>query len=332
MTLAALCLSIFFGVVPMVVYSLGVRWFDRYEKEPWLLLIATFIWGVIIAAGVAFVVNTALGIGFFLVTGDERATDLFTGVLIAPFVEESIKGLAVLAVFLLFRREFDSLLDGILYASMVGFGFAATENVYYIFNYGYLEGGLGGLLFLVFIRVILVGFQHAFYTSFTGIGLATARLNRNRLVKTGAPLVGYGAAMFTHATHNLLSSVGGGLTCLVGTIFNWMGVLGMLAFIIYLVWRESRIVARYLRDEVASGLLTEEDYRVACSTFGQMAARWGALGQGLGHWRHTRRFLNLCGELAFKKYHLDRLGEERGNTARIERLRQELIRLSSGNA
>ncbi len=327
MTALALCLAAFFGLFPMIVYALGVRWFDRYEREPWLLLAGTFLWGVVVAAGGAFVINTVLGIGIFLVTGSEAAADLSTGVLIAPVVEETLKGMAVLAVFLLFRSEFDSLLDGILYASMVGFGFAATENVYYIFEYGYVQSGMTGLLTLVFIRVFLVAFQHGFYTAFTGIGLAAARLSRNPLVRFGAPLLGYGTAMFTHASHNLLASLGSGLTCILGSIFDWIGVFGMLAFIFYLVWREGRIVAQYLRDEVAGGLLSEQDYRVACSLGGQLAARWGAWSGGPANWRRTGDFLDLCGELAFKKYQLDRLGEERDNSARIAQLRARLASL-----
>jgi len=330
MDLAALCLSAFFGLVPMVVYSLGVRSFDRYEKEPWLLLIGTFAWGAILAAGGAFVINTVMGIGFFLLTGDEGAANLVTGVFIAPLVEETVKGLAVLAVFLRFRREFDSLLDGILYASMAGFGFAATENLFYIFSFGYLEGGFGGLLFLTAVRVILVAFQHALYTSFTGIGLAASRLSRNTPVKLGAPVLGFGAAIFTHSAHNLLASMGSGLTCLAGTVFDWIGVFGMVAFVIFLISREHRIMAQYLLDEIAAGLMTEEEYRTACSLGGQFAARWGALGQG--RWLRTRRYFDLCGELAFKKYQLDRFGEERGNTAQVERLRGELTNLSRGDS
>jgi hypothetical protein len=40
----------------------------------------------------------------------------------------------VLAVFLFFRNEFDSLLDGIVYGGITALGFAATENVLYLFG------------------------------------------------------------------------------------------------------------------------------------------------------------------------------------------------------
>ena len=328
MDILALCLSVFFGIAPMVVYSLGVRWFDRYEKEPWLLLIGTFLWGAVLAAGAAFIINTVLGIGIYMFTGSETASDFSTGVLVAPIVEETLKGLAVLAVFLLFRREGDSVLDGILYASMVGFGFAATENIYYIFARGYLEGGMGQLVFLTFIRVIVVAFQHGFYTSFTGIGFAVARLSKNPLAKFGAPLLGYGFAMLTHSIHNLLASLGDLLFCVFGSVLDWTGVLAMVGLMIYLVVREGRVMAMYLREEVG-GALTEQDYRVACSFGGQMAARWGALGAGMARWQRTRKFLDTCGELAFKKWQLARFGDERGNSAQIAKLRAALMQMQS---
>ena len=109
-------------------------------------------------------------------------------------MEETLKGLAVLGVFLVFHSEFDSVLDGIIYAGVAALGFAATENTYYIYTYGFQEGGWSGLLSLAFIRVILVGWQHPFYTAFIGIGLAMARLNRNWLVKIIAPLLGLALA------------------------------------------------------------------------------------------------------------------------------------------
>src|SRR5512138_3637599 len=121
----ALVASLFFGFIPMFVFAGFVYWLDRYEKEPKLLLGAAFFWGVIIAAGGAFIVNTALGIGLFYATGSEGLSEVATTSIIAPIVEEFLKGLAVAIVFLLFRREFDSVLDGIIYAAMVALGFAA---------------------------------------------------------------------------------------------------------------------------------------------------------------------------------------------------------------
>src|SRR5512147_58454 len=175
--------ALFFGFMPMFLFAAFINWLDRYEKEPKLLLGAAFLWGVVIAGGGAYILNTAFGIGIYALTGSEGAAEFGTTSIVAPIIEEGLKGLAVLIVFLLFRKEFDSILDGIVYAAITAMGFAAVENVLYIYRNGFLESGWEGLWTLVFIRVFLVGWMHPFFTSFTGIGLAISRLNRNPLVK-----------------------------------------------------------------------------------------------------------------------------------------------------
>ena len=313
-----LLVSIFFGFVPMFLFAGFINWLDRYEKEPKVLLGAAFLWGVLIAGGGAYIINTVLGLGVYIVTGSEGATDFATASIIAPIVEESLKGLAVLVVFLLFRKEFDSILDGIIYAGITALGFAAIENVLYIYNYGYQEGGWSGLWQLVFIRVILVGWQHPFYTAFTGIGLAIARMNRNIFVKIIAVLGGFATAVFAHAFHNTLGSLIGGIEGLaIGTFIDWVGWFFMLLFIIWMLVNERNILKRQLREEVNSGVISPAQYRTAFS-FVQSGARLNALTSG--SYLATSRFYQVCGELAHKKEQYAKLGEERGNLAIIEQI------------
>lgn len=320
-------LSLFFGFVPMFFFAWFVYWLDRYEKEPKILLAGVFIWGAVVAAGAAFIINTMFGLGVYLFTGSEAVTDLTTGSLIAPIVEESLKGFAVLIVFLIFRREFDSILDGIIYASIAALGFAATENVFYIYQYGFTEGGYEGLFGLVFIRVFLVGWQHPFYTAFTGIGLATTRLSRIKLVKFIAPLLGWTAAVITHSVHNTLATLLSGVTGFVfGTILDWGGWFIMFLVIVLAIFREQRNISRQLQEEVKLGVITPAQYRSASSAFAQSLARFSALTSGC--YRATNRFYQVCAELAHKKQQRITLGEERGNTVIIERLRAELSRLA----
>jgi protease PrsW len=321
-----LLVSIFFGFVPMFLFAAFINWLDRYEKEPKALLGAAFMWGVLIAGGGAYIINTVLGLGVYIVTGSEGATDFATASIIAPIVEESLKGLAVLVVFFLFRKEFDSVLDGIIYAGITALGFAAIENVLYIYNYGYQEGGWSGLWQLVFIRVILVGWQHPFYTAFTGIGLAIARMNRNFLVKILAVLGGFSAAVFTHAFHNTFGSLIGGIEGLaIGTFVDWTGWFFMLVFIIWMIVSERNILKRHLQAEVHSGLISPAQYYTALS-FAQSGARLNALSSG--NYLATSRFYQVCGELAHKKEQYTRLGDEGGNQAIIEKLRGELTQLA----
>ncbi len=320
-------LSLFFGFLPMFLFAWLIYWLDRYEKEPLLLLGGVFTWGAIFAAGAAFVANTLLGYGVMVITGSENTATLTTGSIIAPLVEESLKGLAVLAVFLVFHYEFDSIMDGIVYAAVTALGFAATENVYYIYEYGYSQNGFLGLAWMVFVRVILVGWQHPFYTAFLGIGLAVARLSLGWPVRLLAPLAAFALAVATHSIHNTLASILHGLGGFVtGTLFDWSGWLLMLLFIFWAVQREQKWLAIHLREEVALGMITPAQYLMACSTWKRSRARWGALLHGQFH--TTSRFYQLCSELAQKKQQLLELGDEDGNLRRVQQLRQDLAQLS----
>jgi RsiW-degrading membrane proteinase PrsW (M82 family) len=316
-----LLVSLFFGFVPMFFFAALVYWLDRYEKEPRVLLGATFLWGVVIAAGGAFIINTAFGIGIYVFTGSEGAAEIGTTSIIAPIVEEFLKGLAVAIVFFLFYKEFDSILDGIIYGGIAALGFAATENTLYIFRNGYQESGWGGLFMLAFIRVIIVGWQHPFYTAFTGIGFAVSRTNKNVLIKFIAPLVGYGVAVTTHAFHNTFGGLIGGFEGFAaGTIVDWFGWTIMFVFIIWMINNERNIVKNQLRSEVTSGLISQAQYQKALSP-------WTVTTAGFSG-RASARFYQLCGELSHKKEQYNRQGDEGGNAMIIEKLRAEIAVLA----
>ena len=322
-----LILSILIGYGTALLFATILYWLDRFEKEPILLLGGVFLWGAVVAAGSAFVINTTLGIGVFVFTGSEVVTEFTTGAIIAPLIEETMKGLAVLVVFLAFRREFDSVLDGIIYAGVAALGFAATENSYYIYTYGFQESGWSGFAFLSFVRVVLVGWQHPFYTAFFGIGLAMARLSKNWGVRIIAPLIGLTLAMFTHSFHNALASFLSGLEGLViGSFIDWTGWLVMFGVIIWATWREGQYLRRYLAAEVQAGTLTTEHLRTASSAWYQMFARLAALFSG--KYLKTARFYQVCGEYAHKRQQYATLGNEKDNLEILQKLRAEMAALA----
>ena len=322
----ALLGALFFGFVPMFLFAAFVNWLDRYEKEPKLLLGAAFVWGVVIAGGGAFILNTVFGIGIYVFTGSEGAAEFGTTSIVAPIIEEALKGLAVLVVFLLFRKEFDSVLDGVVYAAITAMGFAAIENVLYIYRNGYQGGGWEGFWVLVVIRVFLVGWMHPFFTAFTGIGLAVARMSRNTLVKIIAVPAGYVAAVLAHAFHNTFSTViGGEGGFFLGLIADYMGYAVMLAFIIWMVVNERNLLKKHLREEVSQNLISEKQYNTAISFF-QIGTHLKALTSG--NFGKVSRFYQVCGELAHKKEQFTKLGDEGGNAAIIEKYRKELQSLA----
>jgi RsiW-degrading membrane proteinase PrsW (M82 family) len=320
--------SLFFGFIPMLLFAVTINWLDRYEKEPKILLAVVFVWGAVVAAGVAFVVNTIFGVGIYAFTGQEAVADIATGSLVAPVVEEILKGMAVVLVFLLFRSEFDSVLDGIVYAATTALGFAATENTLYIYR-GFQESGWSGLTYLVFVRVILVGWQHPFYTAFTGIGLAVARLETRPWLKLLAPFLGLAFSIAAHSFHNTFASIFPGLGGLaIGTLLDWSGWSLMLIFIVAMIYREKQLIVQYLMEEIELGIISAGQYATAKSAFSQGLSRFGAIFQG--SFGRTRRFYQLCGELVHKKHQMLKFGDEEGNQRAIQRIRHELKQLSPG--
>lgn len=328
MQISGILLSFLFGFLPMLLFAYVVYWVDRYEKEPVALLGGVFLWGAIIAAGAAFVVNSFLGLGIYMFTGSQAFTELSTASVFAPIIEETLKGMACFFVFLFFKHEFDSVLDGIVYASITAIGFAATENIYYIYNYGFQQSGLNGVLYMFFIRVVLVGWQHPFYTAFTGIGLAVSRLNRDNSIKILAPIVGLIIAIVAHSIHNLISTLFQGLQSLAfSLIFDWSGWIAMLIFVIWALAREQKWIVTQLPEEVANGVITPAQYKTASSATAQTFARMKALFAG--RYRLIDRFYLLAAELAYKKHQATVLGEQELNQPEIDRVRDELVQISA---
>lgn len=260
--------SILAGILPMLFYAWFLYYLDRYEKEPLTLLLVVFSWGAVVAAGVAFLVNSFSSLGIYLITESDFATQLTTSTMIAPIVEESLKGAAVLFVYLIYKTEFDSPLDGLVYAGITALGFAATENIWYIHQLGYLENGWQGLLDLTIIRVLLVGWQHPFYTAFIGLGFAMARRSKEQIWKWLSPLIGWATAIVFHLLHNLfailLNSSPGRL---FSSIWDWSGYIGLLILILLLINREQRWMKEFLSIEVRDSVISPYQYQIACSAW-----------------------------------------------------------------
>ena len=118
---------------------------------------------------------------------------------VAPVTEEVTKG-AFLVLLLWWRRhELDGVLDGIVYAGMVGVGFAYTENILYLAaaydgTDGLGPGGTTALTSTFVVRCLISPFAHPFFTAFIGIGVGLAIASRRTSVRLLAPVVGLALA------------------------------------------------------------------------------------------------------------------------------------------
>jgi RsiW-degrading membrane proteinase PrsW (M82 family) len=323
-------LSLLAGVIPTAIYAAIMWWFDRYEKEPLWLLAVTFLWGAIPAIILSLIVELVLGIPVS-VLGEGLLTEVVGSGGVAPVVEEIAKAVALLGLFVFLRREFDSVLDGIIYGALVGFGFAMTENVLYflssLFTGGWAEWGM-----VVFLRAIVFGLNHAFFTSLTGAALGFARLSRVGWERWLVPLFGLGLAIAFHAIHNVGASLAelSCLTVLFSSLTDWGGVLVVLVVMLLAAQQEKTWITQELKEEVARGVLSPADYALIVSYRRRFAARWEALlGQGWQRWLQLGRLSHLATELAFKKYQLRTAGDGKDTKAIIARLQGQIVALRS---
>ena len=151
------------SIAPGIAICIFIYLKDKYNKEPFGLLLLSFFMGmlaiipaVIIQIALTQPVEKLMGEGIFY-------TAVFSYLIVA-FSEEGSKFLAIRLV--PYRRKaFDDPFDGIVYAVMVGMGFATLENIGYV-----LQHGVGTGILRMFLSVP----AHATFAVLMGyhIGLA----------------------------------------------------------------------------------------------------------------------------------------------------------------
>ncbi|PWT90694.1 MAG: PrsW family intramembrane metalloprotease [Blastocatellia bacterium] len=290
------------ATIPVPFYVVLVLWLDRYESEPFWMLATAFFWGALIATFFAFLFNTITGAIVGSLASNENAGNVFAAVFAAPLFEETGKA-TILFVFYFWKKdEFDGVVDGIVYAALVGLGFAMTENIQY-YGKAVLNGGGGELTLTFFVRGALAPFSHPFFTSMTGIGLGLARQSRNTAVKFICPVIGLLMAMSMHSIWNGSAALFGG----IGFLLAYICIM-CPAFIVVLVVlglalrREGQIVREFLMPDLQGGLLTREEYTQLGSILGRMGSSFNALSQrGVRAWQTRRRFNQIASELAFHR-------------------------------
>lgn len=203
---AGLAVGVPLTALAMSVVLTGYFWLDRWEPEPARLLLLAFLWGAVVAVVISLVLELAtsevLGDGVVLTVA-------------GPAIEEAAKGAFVLLMLTgARRREFDGVVDGLVYAGFAAVGFAFVEDVGYIAeSFGQ---GTDTTVTTVVLRLVLAPFAHPLFTSLIGlgVGLAISRSGPNRWLY---PAAGYLGAVALHALWNgsLLFGLGGYLVVYV---------------------------------------------------------------------------------------------------------------------
>ena len=287
------------AVVPVPVYVILVLWLDRFEPEPARTLWQTFAWGATVAVFVALMVNMLSQDVLGSVAGPDAA-ELFGSIVTAPVVEELAKGFALLILFRELKDEFDGVVDGVVYAAMVGLGFAMIENVQY---YGAaVADGRESSVVTFFLRGMVSPFAHPLFTSMFGIGLGIVRERHGQKSSWAAPFLGLTVAIALHSLWNLAASFEGWFFALYVMVML-PTFIGVLTLIYLSLRREGRVLREHLGPLVGDGILTDDELECLCQVRTRMGASLTAWRRGgIPNWRARRELHRVASELAFHRW------------------------------
>ncbi len=291
---ASFGLSLVLALLPLGIWLPVVLALDRLEPEPPSALVVAFLWGAGVATLLAGIVNT---LGLELVAGPLLGAETgwyAVATVVAPVVEEILKG-AVLFGMLWFRRhEIDGWTDGIIYATVVALGFAAVENVSYFITAAQTDT-LGPTFVL---RAVVSPLLHPLCTALIGLGVASAAMTPRGPRRVLAPIGGLVAAIALHALWN--GSTGFGL---LGLGFAYLVGLGVLATLVAVLVADRRrtvaTIARNLAPYQATGLVGPPDLAMLSTLAARRQAReWARRTAGPSAARAMRDYQQAATELA----------------------------------
>ena len=216
------------AIVPAIALMVYVYRKDRIEKEPVQLVGALLLMGVLSA----FAAMGLEKLGEMILPAIVSETDphymIFFAFLVVAVVEEGVK------FFFLRRRtwrdpNFDHQFDGIVYAAAVSMGFAAAENIGYVFSFG---------LSVAPVRAFLAIPGHLSFAVCMGVLYGRARLweNRNYHGKAVAfQIAAYLSAVFLHGFYDACAMIGTKTSMAVFAVF----VIAMFVTVFFIIKRES---------------------------------------------------------------------------------------------
>lgn len=350
----ALLISSLLSIVPIVILC----YLDRRERESRWVFATAFLWGGLIATGLALPANEGimLAIDAWIKTqptvreflGGE-ATLLLAAPIAGPIVEETTKGFGLVLLFLLLRAEFDNLRDGLIYGALVGVGFNWMEAAIYVVN-GYAQYGVAPWGQQLGTRYALFGLAgHALFTGLFGASLGLARQTGRRWLKIAAPIGGYLLALLTHMFNNILPLLAIILlrladeplpdtsasappdpvpfleAWLTGSLFYLVLFLPALLLLGLAVWRsgiwERRVIREQLATETAPVVLDAERKQIDDDRM--FATRRVEVADR----RRGRVLVNAQNELAFRKWRVERDGGDAEQDVLVRGWREEIARL-----
>ncbi|MEZ2442591.1 RsiW-degrading membrane proteinase PrsW (M82 family) [Chitinophaga sp. W3I9] len=122
------------AVAPGFAICLFIYLVDKYDREPTSLLVKSFLLGMLCVALPLAVQGLAVELGLRENNGTLLGTAAFAYGVVG--LSEELAKFLVLLLFAYPKKAFNEPLDGIVYAVMIGMGFATLENIAYVSRFG----------------------------------------------------------------------------------------------------------------------------------------------------------------------------------------------------
>lgn len=290
--------SLVVAIAPMMAILLFIWWIDRYDREPLKYVFIAFFWG-----GFGAVILSILGTEASIkVLGGAIYSSHFdtTAVLVAPAIEELMKGLIVL--FFLRLRHFDNMTDGLLYGAASGLGFGMTENFLYFAQYASYAPGYEWLN-LLFMRSMMTANMHAAASATFGAGISKLKDGgRDALVSVA---LYYFLAVFLHSTWNFLVTSRSEAHWTLAVLILFFYIVFIFVMYVKSIVNERRQREIQLAEEFDVGVLPE-GYRKILMSYGAMKKNdW------FPKYLNKDKYLTLVSRLALRKASYEKAGPRR---------------------
>jgi RsiW-degrading membrane proteinase PrsW (M82 family) len=355
--LRALLVSGLLSIVPF-----AALWFlDRRERESIWLYIVMFLWGTLIASGIAspvvgWIFPKATNLAFvhsdILNQVAQNSGPTFAAMLLTPAVEEIVKGMGVFVAFLLLKSEFDGVRDGFIYGALIGIGYNLIDSSFYLAEAYARTGVIPWWQYFVTHHSLLGFGGHALYTGLFGMGLGLARQTPLPWLRIAAPVTGWIAGYAAHITGTLMglltiflavSVVGKGLASpfspgsplfpnpsfwallISGGYISFFWSFPFVALAGLMLWRSGEWERQVIRDELVDEVepvITLQEYQAVLADRMLHTRRIEGISKAL-----SASIVNAQNELAIRKWRLSHHGKDPAADPLVASWREEITRL-----
>lgn len=229
------------AILPIIILLFYIFRKDKKQPEPISLLIKAFLYGII-----SLFLSLCMSIPLGVIGAYPEEITTFTGAISTAFfgaaIPEEIAKFFMLWLLLRKNPYFDEKMDGIVYAVFVSLGFAALENIFYLFDNidDLVAVGIIRALFAVpghFCFGVLMGYYYSLMKFYPQVTV------RTKTMALGAPII----------AHGLYDAI----LMSMGTIPILLALVLMVVFIVfcYKMWKFAslRIKENLLRDYIDCG-------------------------------------------------------------------------------